>query len=410
MSPILTSAAIFLAAAITSCSIVANAFTSSLLQSHRFHERCHIPQQLYGKKRRGSFLDEFPEEDQTKIKEPEPTQDDFHSDMITWLKQNPLTYINPKFKILPSKSGAGYGGFCSPTPEKIMKTNEMIMCIPRTCCVTFDDALNDEKCGGAFRMIEEYQLPDWQLLLVAGWTAKEYMMANISAEKHLKQGVTDDDEINACKAKIKHWQYLKTLPWKQGKLDQDHVLFWSNEKVDTLFKDSFAFDDAQLIRSRVQNATILLNDLAIGPMLREEMDLDESEPIDGLEEAITAAFVAALSRSFAEEVEVENPDGTTDIEVETLLIPLLDILQHSNDPNTLVETYEDYIILKARRTILPGEEIYHRYQEEDDKVIPPYKFFTRYGFVPGVTTPVHQLLEEKSPLFFDESWYSQFYS
>lgn len=407
MRPIMTSAAILATAIISSSTTNANAFTSSILQSRRFHERYHIPQQLHGKKRKGSFLDEFPEEDRTKLRA--PTQDDFHSDMITWLKQNPLTYINPKFKILPSESGAGYGGFCSPTPEKIIKTNEMIMCIPRTCCVTFDDALNDKKCGGAFRMIEEYELPDWQLLLVAGWTAKEYMVANILTEKLLSQGVTDDDELNACKAKIKHWPYLKTLPWKQGKLDQDHVLFWSDDEVDTLFKDSFAYDDAQLIRSRVQNATILLNDLAVGPMLREEMGLNASEPIGGLKEAITAAFVAALSRSFAEEVEVDNLDGTTDIEVETLLIPLLDILQHSNDPNTLVETYEDYIILKARRTILPGEEIYHRYQEEDDNVIPPYKFFTRYGFVPGVKTPVHQLLEEKSPLFFDESWYSQFY-
>lgn len=97
------------------------------------------------------------------------------------------------------------------------------------------------------------------------------------------------------------------------------------------------------------------------------------------------------------------PDGKVEVEEETLLIPLLDILQHSNEPNTLVETYDDYIILKAKRTILPGEEIYHQYQEENDSIIPPHKFFTRYGFVPKVKTPVVELLKEKSDLFFDKS-------
>jgi hypothetical protein len=250
-------------------------------------------------------------------------------------------------------------------------------------------------------MIKEYEMPDWQLLLVAGWAAKEYMLAKLNAEK-LRGRMSIDEDIETVRNKIKHWPYLKTLPWKQGDLDQEHVLFWSDEKVDTLLKESFAYDDAQLIRSRVQNATKLLDSLVVGPTLREEMGINTSEPVDGLPEAVAAAFVSALSRSFAEEVEVEKANGAIDIEKETLMIPLLDILQHSNEPNTLVETYDDYIILKAKRTILPGEEIYHRYQEEDDDIIPPYKFFTRYGFIPGVKKQVVELLEDKSPIFFDE--------
>ena len=332
------------------------------------------------------FSEDSPVDSSDQPIQPElPAKDDFHSDMINWIKQNPPAYINPKFEILPSELG-GYGGFCSPTAKKIMKPNEMIMCIPRKCCVTFDDALNDEDCGGAFRMAKEYQLPDWQLLLVAGWAAKEYMLANTSTD---------------MKSKIKHWPYLKTLPWKRGELDFEHVLFWSDDKVETLLKRSVAYDDAQLIRSRVQNATKLLDDLVVGPSLRPKMGLDASDPINGLKEAVTAVFASALSRSFSEEVEVDNPDGTTDIEEETLMIPVLDILQHSNDPNTLVETYDNYIILKAKRLILPGEELYHRYQEENNDIIPPYKFFTRYGFVPGVNKPVVELLEEKSAIFFD---------
>ena len=264
----------------------------------------------------------------------------------------------------------------------------MIMCIPRDLCITFDDALNDPECGGAFRLIKEYQLPDWNLMLVAGWAAKEYLMGKL---------LSDDT------SEIKHWPYLKTLPWKRGELDQEHVLFWTEEEVEALLEGSFAYEDAQLIRSRVQNATKLLDDRVFGSLLRKEMGLEPSDPIPGLKDAVAATFVAALSRAFNEEVEVDMPDGSTEIEEEILLIPLLDILQHSNETNTIVETYDDYIILRAKRAILPGEEIYHQYQEENDLIIPPYKFFTRYGFIPNVETSAVELLIKKSPLFFGES-------
>ena len=113
--------------------------------------------------------------------------------------------------------------------------------------------------------------------------------------------------------------------------------------------------------------------------------------------AVKGAFVISLSRSFAEEVEYDN--GTT-IEVENVLLPLIDILQHSNTPNTMLESYDDCILLRARRDIEKGEELFHQYQEEREDVIPPHKFFTRYGFIPGVKEPIAELLKSKSDLFF----------
>ena len=115
------------------------------------------------------------------------------------------------------------------------------------------------------------------------------------------------------------------------------------------------------------------------------------------EEAMKGAFVIALSRSFAEEVELD--DGT--IEIENVLLPLIDILQHSNTPNTYLESYDDYIQVHAAREINVGEELFHQYQAEDDNVIPPYKFFTRYGFIPGIREPIRDLLKRRSGLFFD---------
>ena len=173
----------------------------------------------------------------------------------------------------------------------------------------------------------------------------------------------------------------------------------------SLLKGSLAYDDAKLIRSRVVTAIELMEDFAIGPLI-EEMGLDEPDTasvddlFDGLAEAVVGAYVIALSRSFAEEVEFNREDGTTGIEVEPMLLPMVDLMQHSNDPNTILESYDDYLLVKARRDIQPGEEIFHRYQGED--CVPPHKFFTRYGFVPGVREPAVDLLKKRSSIFFKE--------
>ncbi|KAL3801337.1 hypothetical protein HJC23_006947 [Cyclotella cryptica] len=327
---------------------------------------------------------------------------EFHSDMVSWLSRHPLTYISPKFHISPSELG-GYGGFCSTTDS--MQQNELIFRIPRECCVTFDDALNDKWCGEAFRAIRQKRDPDWSLLLIAGWIAKEYIMADLYSNNPSRREEQSWNDTIA--SRIKHWPYLKTLPWKPGLLSQDHVLFWSEDEIETLLKGSLAYDDAILIKSRVQDAIRIMSDAAMGSWILEEMEemapgqSEGSNLIDGLERAVTGAYVIALSRSFAEEVECDKEDGTTSIEVEVLLVPLLDILQHSNNPNTMLESYDDYIIMRARRAIQPGEELFHQYREEDDAIIPPHKFFTRYGFVPGVREPVVDLLKKRSPLFFD---------
>ena len=54
--------------------------------------------------------------------------------------------------------------------------------------------------------------------------------------------------------------------------------------------------------------------------------------------------------SFAEEVESDDDDGKTTIETENvLLLPLIDILQHSNTPNSReclpasIESIRDYL-------------------------------------------------------------------
>ena len=296
------------------------------------------------------------------------TKSETHATLIKWLQENPITYISPKFMIKQSGLG-GYGGFASAS----ISDGELIFRIPRECCVTQQDAFTSTSCGEIFQLAREKNVPSYQMLILSGFIAKEYLRGKRMKDKTL----------------IKHWPYLQSIPWSQGDLEQEHVIFWSAEKVERLLRKSKAYNDASMIRKTVDSAMRLMKDV-IQPIVE---DADEIE----IEEAIKGAFVICLSRSFAEEV--ESDDGTT-IEIENALLPLLDVLQHSGNPNTSLESYDDFILLRARGVISSGEELFHCYQEEIDDIIPKYKFFTRYGFIPGVRTPVLKLLESEDPIFF----------
>ena len=297
------------------------------------------------------------------------TESPIHATLIKWLQEHPTTYISPKFTIEQSKLG-GYGGFSSAAG---FADGELIIRLPRECCVTPEDALYDPSCGEIFQQAKQKRVPSWAMLIISGFIAKEYLLSNRMKNK----------------TAIKHSPYLQSIPWVQGELGQDHVIFWSQEKVDMLLGESLAYNDALIVRKTVDSAIRLLKDV-IRPIVE---DADDEE----IEGAVKGAFVVCLSRSFAEEV--ESDDGTT-LEVENAMLPLLDVLQHSNNPNTSLESYDDFILLRARGDISAGEELFHCYQEERDDVIPKHKFFTRYGFIPGVRTPVVELLESKSSLFF----------
>ena len=336
-----------------------------------------------------------------------------HQDLLTWLNHHPNTYISPKFTIQPSQYG-GYGGFVVSSSSSLslpVIADELLFRIPRECCVTYNDALSDPDCGTIFQLVKNERVPSWGMVLIAGYIAKEYLLANQELLYYEEQdnsssssswGTNNNstmDSSSSSSSRIKHLAYLTSVPWKQGELNQDHVLFWSEDKVETLLKGSYAYNDAVLIRSTVHNAVQLLSDFVV-PVIQQQQ-LNKEKPTEQiqeeLEEVFKGAFVIALSRSFAEEVELDD-DGT--IEIENLLLPLIDILQHSNTPNTYLEPYEDYILVRAKRDVEPGEELFHQYQEEDENVIPKHKFFTRYGFIPGVRESVVDLLKGRSPLFF----------
>lgn len=116
--------------------------------------------------------------------------------------------------------------------------------------------------------------------------------------------------------------------------------------------------------------------------------------MEGLSEATTGAFVSMLTRSFQ--------DGESSDEEK--LVPLLDMLQHSDEPNIRHAMRKDdgTVEVRARRDLVAGEELLNQYRSEEEENMPYHRFFTRYGFVPGIMEPIQNLLQDRSPIFYSK--------
>ncbi len=81
---------------------------------------------------------------------------DRYDELMEWfVNSDPNSYVSPKVDIRPSTRGGlstgGYGTFVSDDIEE----GELLLRLPRSCCVTLDDALNDVECGSGFRKLLE---------------------------------------------------------------------------------------------------------------------------------------------------------------------------------------------------------------------------------------------------------------
>lgn len=106
-------------------------------------------------------------------------------------------------------------------------------------------------------------------------------------------------------------------------------------------------------------------------------------------EAIMGAFVCMFSRAFEDEVEKCMK-----------LIPLLDMAQHSYDPNIDHESDGDgNVIVTALRDLKKGEELSITYLDVDnDEDLS--KFAIYYGFLPGESKSLRELVDERNSVLF----------
>ena len=58
------------------------------------------------------------------------------------------------------------------------------------------------------------------------------------------------------------------------------------------------------------------------------------------------------------------------------------------------------VVVRARRDLKAGEELFNQYRSEEDESMPYHRFFSRYGFVPGIVENIPDLLRDRSSIFF----------
>jgi hypothetical protein len=78
------------------------------------------------------------------------------------------------------------------------------------------------------------------------------------------------------------------------------------------------------------------------------------------------------------------------------------MLQHSDKPNVahVMRKDDGTVEVRAKKTLKVGDELMNRYRSELEENMPYHRFFTRFGFVPGIQEPIENLFEDKSSIFF----------
>jgi hypothetical protein len=317
----------------------------------------------------------------------EPTQK--YDNLLKWLKSKKGAQVSEKVAIQYSGRGGGFGAFVTAKVEE----GEILFTVPRQACISLEDAIRDESAGGAFQSLIQKAGSGGNTVVMAGFIAREWL----KVLEDMKNGKDIGDSAFG--------PYLHTLPWDRGVNSQEHVLYWSDEDVESSLKGSLCYPESKTLREEVALATKVMNGM-IGKAVREyrgeEVDAGFMWPwevrtentntlVEGLKQAMTGAFVSLLTRAFQ--------DGEGDAEK---LVPLLDMLQHSDEPNVshAMRQTDRTVEVRARKALQAGDELLNQYRSEMEETMPYHRFFSRYGFVPGIQEPIQNLLNDKSSIFF----------
>lgn len=329
---------------------------------------------------------------------------DVHAQLIHWLQDTFPTsaYVNPVVKIQDSLLVKGAkGAFAA---HGSIAKGELIFCIPRDACLTETNVLNDPDCGADFKALIEKAGPGGFTVAFAGYLAKEYLLSR------------DDQHWKKQQSPSQYRSYLSSLPW--GAKNQDHILFWSDQQIEGLLAGSLCYEEATGLRKEVFLARKVLTSILQPIILRESATTTNNNPfsflfspqqrsnshrIQEIGDAITAAFVILLTRSFEEDF-VSQAASTVLSERPERLIPILDMLNHDSIASITYSTHNETgtVEVRASRDITQGEELFNCYRQVDVSNMPYHRFFTRFGFVPGFTTheDIILALRNKDPIFF----------
>eukprot|EP00566_Odontella_aurita_P018629 CAMPEP_0113555224 /NCGR_PEP_ID=MMETSP0015_2-20120614/16592_1 /TAXON_ID=2838 /ORGANISM="Odontella" /LENGTH=329 /DNA_ID=CAMNT_0000456465 /DNA_START=93 /DNA_END=1082 /DNA_ORIENTATION=- /assembly_acc=CAM_ASM_000160 len=309
--------------------------------------------------------------------------------LLGWLRSQDAI-VNDKIRIVPSP----YGGFGAAVVEEV-EEEELLFTVPRSACLTLKDAVTDSQCGEAFSKLIQKAGPGGNTVAMAGFMAKEYL-----AQKEKDENAAGDSKFGP---------YLATLPWERGVNSQEHALFWSGDDVGKYLEGTMCFDETDALRSEVDLAIRVINGITASSIRAARGE--ETEPtgfswpwevkqaspglVDGIDGAVKGAFVSLLTRSF-EDGDEDNGEK---------LVPLLDMLQHSKEPNVshIMRKDDGTVEVRAKRKLAAGEELLNQYREEEEEKMPKHRFFSRFGFVPGSSVKdIPSMLEDPTSIFYPQ--------
>jgi len=310
--------------------------------------------------------------------------------LLDWLKSNGAT-VNNDLCFRASSRGGGFGAFVN----KDVAEGEILVSIPRNVCVTLDDVRNDNESGEIFEQLMREAGPGGNTIALAGIIAKERLLIEAKGPEASRWG-----------------PYFETLPWARGINNQEHMLFWTDEDIKTKLKGTMCYREVTALRDEVELAIKVINTIIGKSVLITRGELSDTksgfslpwepkpEPlkrtVEGVPEAVRGAFVCLLTRAFQ--------DGDEDADEEKL-VPWLDMLQHSDEPNIkhIMRKDDKTVEVRAGKNIKAGDELFNQYRPEEEATMPYHRFFTRYGFVPGISEDLVGLLDDKSSIFFAQT-------
>jgi hypothetical protein len=149
--------------------------------------------------------------------------------LVEWLKSMDAE-LNEKIEIRPSSRGGGFGAFV----KEDVAEDELLFTVPRSACLTLEDATADPKCAASFKNLIEKAGPGGNTVVMAGFMAKEYLQVL----EDLKNGKEPSG-----------WgPYFLTLPWERGVNSQEHILYWSDDMIESLLKGSLCYGESTALR------------------------------------------------------------------------------------------------------------------------------------------------------------------
>jgi len=288
-------------------------------------------------------------------------------------------------------SGLGDGG--GVFADRAIEDGELLCAVPMSTIISINDATSDPDMGEAFQVILE---EDGERAALAGYLAKASLA---------------DESINP------KWfsAYSATLPRRS--VSDPHMLWWSDDEV-ALLRGCTAHAECLSVRQEVSEVTAALS----YSVLAAEVSAQGQRAVN---EAVRAAYVSVLSRSFTLGADVKRGDVEVEVEEEEegeeaveaveeeeeestsappqtmqALVPVLDFFQHGAVPS-VGYAYEQgvdgegmLVVARAIGDIAVGTELSISYGCHPDFV-----FGVHYGFCPP-------LLEQRGSCYavlrFDE--------